>query len=332
MIITKTPLRISFFSGGSDLPSFYEKENGAALSATIDKYVYVMMHKTPHINIRTMYDTVEEHPDIEKMQHDITRESLKYFFSNSAELTVASISDILAKGSGLGSSSAFTVGLVHAIQAFIGQKTITRNQLAELSCEIEMNRCGYPIGKQDQYAATYGGFNLFEFFKNETVSVNSLAVSQETLATLQDNLLLVYSGMGRMANSILQKQKTAMSDRAKFELVKKSRNKAYVAYAMLANGKTEDFGRLLHEAWLDKKGVVADISNEYFDSIYSKAIEAGALGGKLLGAGGGGFFLFYVPSGRRIEVMHAIDQSSNNRCKFYDFKFVDTGSQIVANC
>lgn len=331
MIISRTPLRISFFSGGSDMPAFYQQETGAALSVTIDKYIYVMVHKTPHLGIRTVYDTIEETQDLEKMQHIITKECLKYYDLNS-ELTIASVSDILAKGSGLGSSSAFTVGLINALHHVNNNPVIgSRYFLASSACDIEMNKCNYPVGKQDQYAAAYGGFNLFEFNKDGTVNTNNFHINKDTLEDLQSNLMLIYSGKGRSANSILQKQKAAMSDKQKFGLVKRSRNKAYVAQEMLATGKIDDFGNLLHEAWMDKKGVVSDISADYFDSIYDTAIKNGALGGKLLGAGGGGFFLFYVPKEKQAIVKEQLLLTSLYQCAVYDFNFVDHGSQIVGN-
>jgi D-glycero-alpha-D-manno-heptose-7-phosphate kinase len=331
MIISRTPLRISFFSGGSDMPAFYQQETGAALSVTIDKYIYVMVHKTPHLGIRTVYDTIEETQDLEKMQHIITKECLKYYDLNS-ELTIASVSDILAKGSGLGSSSAFTVGLINALH-HVSNNSVSGSRyfLANSACDVEMNKCNYPVGKQDQYAAAYGGFNLFEFNKDGTVNTNNFHINKNTLEDLQSNLMLVYSGKGRSANSILQKQKAAMSDKQKFGLVKRSRNKAYVAQEMLATGKIDDFGNLLHEAWMDKKGVVSDISADYFDNIYDTAMKNGALGGKLLGAGGGGFFLFYVPKEKQGIVKEQLLLTSLYQCAVYDFNFVDHGSQIVGN-
>lgn len=332
MIISKTPLRISFFSGGSDMPSFYKKETGAALSATIDKYIYVMVHETPYmgesVELRTIYDAIESHASIEKMNHLITRESLKQFGKTSG-LTIGSISDILSRGSGLGSSSAFTVGLLNALNGS-AYSVPTRSWLAENACEIEMDKCEYPVGKQDQYAAAYGGFNLFEFFKDGKVGVNTVHIKYETIEKLQKNLMLVYSGYGRSANDILQKQQSAMSDYAKFELVKRSRNKAYIAAEMLTSGNIDDFGKLLHEGWTDKKAVENSITNSFFDKVYDSAIRSGALGGKLLGAGGGGFFLFYAPEHAHTDIKNSIKSESGDSCIFYDFKFVDKGSQIVS--
>jgi D-glycero-alpha-D-manno-heptose-7-phosphate kinase len=330
MILSKTPLRLSFFSGGSDMPEFYTREKGAALSVTIDKFIYVMVHKTPHLGIKIMYDTIEEFPDVEQMQHAITRESLKYF-DISKEVTVASIADILAKGSGLGSSSAFTLGLINALANSERHSSHTsREYLAQTAYHIERNMCNYPVGKQDQYASAYGGMNLFEFNADDSVDIKPITYNRDIWNDLEQRLLLVYSGKGRNANSILQKQAKAMSDIDKFNLVKRSRDKAYVGARYLKEGKLDDFGSLLHDAWMDKKAVASDISNDYFDGVYNKALEAGALGGKLLGAGGGGFFLFYVNPDNKQEVINRI--TDGTECKVYDFGFYEYGSRIASYC
>jgi D-glycero-alpha-D-manno-heptose-7-phosphate kinase len=324
MIMSKTPLRICFFSGGSDLPAFYAREPGASLSATIDKSVHVCAHETANIGVKVMYDTVEVVPDIDEMEHLITKESLKYF-GLSKELTLASISDILSRGSGLGSSSSFTVGLIKAI-AKMQNKKLSKKDLAEAACEIEMNRCGYPVGKQDQYAAAYGGFNLFTF--NCDGSVNCEPLTDIDHTELASNLLLVYSGRGRSANSILQKQQASVGQIDKFNLIKKGRDKAFEGRSLLKAGDYDSFGSLLHDAWMDKKSLVKEISETYFDDIYTRAYDAGSLGGKLLGAGGGGFFLFYVTPEKREAVSRAITNGTD--CKIYDFNFSFEGSKIIS--
>ena len=325
MIITRTPLRICFFSGGSDMPSFYEKEDGASLSVTINKFIYVFAHNVPQMGVRCMYDDVEEHHDIEQMQHAITREALKYY-NITKEITVASISDIVTKGSGLGSSSAFTVGLVKALSTNKWDNT-TRKYVAEIACEIEMNKCGYPVGKQDQYAATYGGMNLFEFKKSGDVDVQEMLLIKPNVTALEKKLMLVYSGRGRDANNILQKQQKAMTNIDKFKIVQRARDKAYTARDYISEGKLDDFGDLLHQSWLDKKGICQEITQDYFDSVYDKAMKAGSLGGKILGAGGGGFFLFYVPEDKREAVTKAV--TTDTECKVYDFEFYGSGTNVV---
>lgn len=325
MIVSKTPLRISFFSGGSDIQSFYSKAPGAALSITIDKHIYCCVHETPHVGIKLMYDKVEEYAKIDKVQHEIIKQSLKqYDFDN--ELTIASVSDIQAQGSGLGSSSAFTVGLVNCLSNIRGIP-LWKQQLAEAACEIEIDRCGYPIGKQDQYAAAYGGLNLFEFHMNGSTTIRNETLAPGVLDKLNDNLVLVYSGRGRSANEILAKQSAAMSEDDKFALVQRAVNKAYQGMHYLMGGEIDAFGDLLHSAWQDKKGVVKEITQDYFDYIYASVLDAGAFGGKLLGAGGGGFFLFYVPQTAREDVLKVI--AKHDECKVYDFKFTSEGSKIV---
>jgi D-glycero-alpha-D-manno-heptose-7-phosphate kinase len=273
-----------------------------------------------------MYDDVEEQHDIEQMQHAITRETLKYY-DIKKEMTVASISDIVTKGSGLGSSSAFTVGLVKALSTTKYDNS-TRKYVADIACQIEMERCGYPVGKQDQYAAAWGGFNLFRFRKNGEVEVEELRLTNPNVMALEKNLMLVYSGRSRNANNILQKQQKAMLDADKFNKVKRSKDKAFEALNLIHKGKIDDFGRLLHESWIDKKGVCEEITQDYFDEIYQTAIDAGALGGKLLGAGGGGFFIFYVPEKSRTKVEGAIS-TKHKDCRIYDFEFYGSGSHMV---
>lgn len=307
------------------MESFYIKESGAALSVTIDKYIHVFARQIQHSGIRTVYDTVEECMDIDEMQDGITKECLKYFYIQK-DISISSISDIASKGSGLGSSSAFSVGLLNALEYLKFRCQLTSRQAAELSYFIEKTKCGYPVGKQDQYAAAYGGLNLFEFQKSGKVDVKTQIFSPHVYE-LESNLLLVYSGKGRSANQILQKQKEAMSDETKFKLVANSRDKAYKGLEYINAGELDKFGELLHEAWMDKKAVTKEISSDYFDDIYNRAINAGALGGKLLGAGGGGFFIFYVLPKHRNHVIHEI--TKDTLCNVYDFKFSKEGSKIV---
>lgn len=336
MIISKTPLRISFFSGGSDLRSFYEQEPGAALSVTIDKFIYTYFHPTQYINLRTIFETLDEVDNVDDIKHIITREAIKhmkadkYFSADHWGASIGSISDIRTTGSGLGSSSAFTVGLVNCIQSYLGLD-MSKRELAEESCKIEIEKCGFPIGKQDQFAAAYGGWNLFEFYDGEEVVVHDFYIDDKTSAILKRNLILVYSGRGRSANELLKKQSDAMTNIDKFTLVRNSRDKAYKARKLLLNGDCDSFGSLLHEAWLDKKQVVNGITQTYFDDLYDRAIKAGALGGKLLGAGGGGFFLFYVPDDYN-AFYHVYDEICKDPlCKVFNFQFTNKGSEIVFN-
>lgn len=326
MIIAKVPLRISFASGGSDLPAYYRQDYGAALSATIDKYIYVSVHTTPYKGVRTMLQyAIEEADRADDIKHEITRETLKNFYKPDGlekGVTVSSVSDIIAKGSGLGSSSAFTVGLIHALH-----NKISRADLAAAACEIEIEKCNFKIGKQDQYAAAYGGINLFYFMPNERVNIHPLNIDAHSLNVLKNNFLLVNTGVSRSAHSILNMQSDAMTEKKKFDIVTKSRDIAEQSFCYLEDMKFDDFGALLHESWMHKKSVVHNISNEAFDSIYESAIKAGALGGKLIGAGGGGFFLFYVPASKILDVI----QSLPDTCEVCNFNFTDQGSTIILN-
>lgn len=334
MIVTKTPFRLSFFCGGSDMPAFYERETGAAFSITINKFVYVCTHLTPQPTIRVMFDTVQELDDLSLMDHRITKEMLDYANIRSG-ITVTSISDVTPKGSGLGASSAFTVGLIHAIantQTPWGNtiKSVDPEWLARMACEIEIHKSGYRIGKQDQYAAAYGGANLFEFYRDGEVSRRPLNLSSSILDELGTRLLLVYTGRGRQASSILEKQSASItSSMDKFRLAQQNKNRAYEAVELLERQQFDDFGKLLHYSWMDKKMIVSDMSQTDIDAIYDRALAAGALGGKILGAGGGGFFVFYVNPPARQQVIAAVQQDP--LCRVYDFKFDYQGSQLIMN-
>jgi D-glycero-alpha-D-manno-heptose-7-phosphate kinase len=329
MRISRTPFRISFFSGGSDIPSFYRTGYGAALSATIDKYVYVTTHTTKYSGFRTMYDTIsyQETDEIDKIEHAITREALKYYGIEDS-IVVSSVSDIPSRGSGLGSSSAFTVGLLNCLEAQGSDGS--REDLAEEACKIEIGRCGYPIGKQDQYAAAVGGFNLYKF-NDDGVDITPIRLRPNILNKLQSNLLLMYSGVGRSANEILKKQSQAINSVDKRALIEQNRDAAIVAAIELINGNTDALGEMFHEAWMRKKEIVSGISNSYFDDVYELALRHGAVGGKLLGAGGGGFFLFYCKDTlASIDVAYKLKEAT--KCTWYEFNFEKEGSTIIADC
>lgn len=337
LTISKTPLRISFFGGGSDLPAFIEKEDGAVLSATINKFVYVCINSTQR-PIRFFHEDVQI--GLANMRNLIVKETLKEF--NITEgLDIVSMSDVHAVGAGLGGSSAFTVGLINGLMAnqYWYDAPITKETLAQKACEIEIERCDYPIGIQDQYAAAYGGFNLMEFYskpKRHAIidcSFEKFRTSQKWLQihnTLENRLILIYSGTPRNTNAgtMLQRQQTSIRD-DKFDLMIRIRNRAWEAEHLLINEKLDQFGELLHENWLDKKTLAIDLSNEYIDNIYNLATKNGAIGGKLLGAGGGGFMLFYVPNkGLRQPLIEAILHEFPNS-RHYPFQFYQQGSTIT---
>ena len=321
MIISRTPFRVSFAGGGSDLPSFYRRSTGAVLSTSIDKYMYIAIH--PYFEkdkIQLKYSKTEQVSSIDDIKHPIFREVLKMYGLTGVDLN--SIADI-PSGTGLGSSSSFTVGLLNAVRAYIG-KASSGEKLGELACDIEINRVGSPIGKQDQYAAACGGLNFITFYGDETVNVEKIIMRPETKQELEENLMMVFVGGEHSANTILKSQSAAISDVKKFEAQKQMVQLAYNLRESLENNNLDDFGRILHENWLLKKSLTSGISTGIVDEMYNKGIEAGALGGKLLGAGGAGFILFYCPKEKQAEFRERMGAITE-----LNFKFDNYGSKII---
>lgn len=314
MIITKTPLRISFAGGGTDLADFYEREGyGAVVSATIDKYVYIALH--PYFEgkylIKYAKSELVEHPS--EIEHPLIREAL-LLTETRIPVEITSFADIPSKGSGLGSSSAFCVGLLHALNAFDG-KHVSPLRYAEQACEIEIDRLGEPIGKQDQYAAAVGGLNYMRFNDDGTVFVERIHIPASTLRELQGDLLMFYTGTTREAKSILaeQRHRTASCSSTRDALLA-LRQFAGELRDALQQRKLSRFGHILHEAWQLKRGLSGGISNDRIDHYYQLAREAGAVGGKLLGAGGGGFLLMCVPHSRHASVRAALSDLRELPC------------------
>jgi D-glycero-alpha-D-manno-heptose-7-phosphate kinase len=327
MIVTKTPVRISLFSGGSDLPAFYHKEDGAALSVTIDKYIYVMVHSTFNPGIRLKFDQIEHVDKLDDVKHTITKEALRYAYGPDiyGGFEIASISDVGYNGCGLGTSSAFTVGLLNGL---LSNSKYSSSRLAADACRVEIENCGFPIGKQDQYAAATGGMNLFQFYSTGTVDRTEIV--ERNLAGFEDKLLMVYTGIMRDGNVILMDQSASMNDPVKFARVQRNRDRAFEAMRYIYDGDYDSVGDLFNQSWQEKKQISKDISNEIVDDIYNIAMSAGALGGKLLGAGGGGFFLFYVPNwAARCEVVWRLREYP--AVKPLDFKFSYEGSKVIYN-
>lgn len=321
MIISRTPFRISFAGGGSDLPSFYKKETGAVLSTSIDKYMYITIHPWFDSNKTILkYSKTEIVASINEIRHPIFREILSMYDVHGVDLS--SIADI-PSGTGLGSSSSFTVGLLHAVRAYLGKAT-SGEKLGELACDVEINRVGSPIGKQDQYAAACGGLNFITFFGDETVNVEKIIMQPEKKKELEENLLMVFVGGEHSANAILRNQQNAICEQNKFDTQRHMVKLAYNLRESLENNNIDDFGRILHEGWLLKKSLTSGISNGVVDEIYNKGVEAGALGGKLLGAGGAGFILFYCPKDHQQEFRERM--GNINELKF---KFDNNGSKII---
>lgn len=319
MILVKTPLRISFFGGGSDIPSHYENFGGEVLSTTIDQYMYTALCKTSMEGVKVVYNEIEIAKTIDEIKHDRVRECLRYFDINN-HVEISSFAEIPTKGTGLGSSSTFTVGLINALAKLVGWK-LNKFEVAELACYIEIEACKEKIGKQDQYAASFGGLNHYEFSKDEVI-VTPVNIPNYTLYDLNSNLMMFYTGVTRNAADILAKQSADSWDKAHFMFQMVTMAKYGINY--LKQEMLDDFGNLLNESWQLKKQMSEGISNPAFDQIYEDAISAGALGGKILGAGGGGFFLFYVPYNNQDKVREKL-----RHLKEFKFRFETEGSQIV---
>lgn len=319
MILVKTPLRISFFGGGSDIPSYYENFGGEVLSTSIDQYMYTAVCKTAIDGFKVVYNDIEIAKTVDEIKHDRVRECLKYF-NIERHIEISSFAEIPTKGTGLGSSSTYTVGLINALAKLNGWK-MNKFEVAELACYIEIEACGEKIGKQDQYAASFGGMNHIEFNAEET-TVTPVNVPNYTLHDLNNNLMMFYTGVTRSAADILAKQSADSWDKAHlmFQMVAMAR----YGISYLKQNNIDAFGSLLNDAWSIKKQMSDGISNPAFDQIYEDAISAGALGGKILGAGGGGFFLFYVPQNSQSSVRDKL-----SHLKEFKFRFEDKGSQLV---
>lgn len=321
MIISRTPFRISFAGGGSDLPSFYRNEVGAVLSTSINRYMYIAIHPFfEREKIQLKYSKTELVDAIQDIKHPIFREVLRAYDLKGVDIN--SIADIPA-GTGLGSSSSFTVGLLNAVRAYLG-KASSGEKLARLACEIELEKVGSPIGKQDQYAAACGGLNFITFYGDETVNVEKIIMDPLKKQELEENLMMVYVGGEHSANEILKSQSAAMDDRAKFDTQKQMVALAYDLRKSLESNSIDEFGRILHEGWLMKKSLTKGISNGSVDALYQRGIESGALGGKLLGAGGAGFILFYCPKEKQAHFRQNMGEMREMPVRFDDF-----GSKII---
>ena len=323
MIISKTPLRMSFVGGGSDLPVFYRKFGGAVVSTAIDKFVYVSVNKKFDDRIRVSYSKTEEVPSVDKIKHPLVREALK-LLNIPGGIEITSIADIPARGSGLGSSSSFTVGVLHALHAF-ANRYASAEQLARESCEIEIEHCGEPIGKQDQFAAAFGGFNFIEFYPDDSVSVEPIICQRETMQQLQDNTVVFYTGITRSASALLKTQQHIVaSEKAKQKVLSRMVEFARELKAELQKNKVAAFGEIIHENWLLKRSLTPNVSTSAIDTWYERARKAGAVGGKLLGAGSGGFLMFYAPQDRHEAIARALKD-----LRPIHFRFEPQGSKII---
>ena len=322
MIISQTPLRMSFVGGGSDLPAFYREHGGAVLSTAIDKYVYVSVNRKFDGDIRLAYSKTEEVSSVNEIEHELVKAAFRMQgLRGGVEITTTA--DIPSRGTGLGSSSTFTVGLLNVLSAYQGRH-VSAEELAKGSCEIEMDRCGQPIGKQDQYAAAFGGLNLIEFHQDERVSVSPVVMRRDLKELLEQRILVFFTGITRSASKILinQSAETAASG-AKQAALKRMVELAHALRDELSSGNIDSFGPILDENWSLKKSLTAGVSNSAIDEWYDRAMGSGALGGKLLGAGQGGFLMFYAPKERHDDIANAIG------LRRVDFAFEPLGSRIL---
>ncbi len=314
---------MSFVGGGSDLPAYYEQFGGAVVSTAIDKYVFVTINKKFDDAIRLSYSKTETVQRVGEIEHSLVRAALTLAgISGGVEITT--IADIPASGTGLGSSSSFTVGLLHALYAYKGQY-VGAEQLADESCKIEIDICGAPIGKQDQYAAAYGGFNLIKFHPDGTVEVKPLICSAKTTKRLEENILMLYTGRTRSANHILAEQSALCASSTKTqEVMHKMVAQTTHFTQALQRGECDTVGEILHEAWLLKRSLTSGISDSSIDDWYAQGRKAGAVGGKILGAGAGGFLMFYAPKERHPAIIQALP-----KLRAVPVKFEYSGSNVV---
>lgn len=324
MIIARSPLRITLGGGGTDLPSYYEEREGFLISAAIDKYVYITLHETFEKGYFLKYSKFEKCEDIEEIQHPIIREALKLLEWKKPCLELCSMADIPA-GTGLGSSSSFTTALLRALHTMQGNIVSTRT-LAEEACEIEMNRLKEPIGKQDQYIASYGGITCMNFHRDGYVWVDPLRISDETLYNLEDNLILYFTGFSRSAGNILKEQNDKSKEHNEDMLKNLDfvKDLGYQSKNALEKGDLDTFADIMNTHWEYKKKRSGVMSNPQIDEWYNLALANGAQGGKMIGAGGGGFLMFYVKDKARLR-----DAMRDTGMSEVRFRFEKEGSRIL---
>jgi len=325
MIITRSPLRISLGGGGTDLPSYYQDHGGFLVAAAIDKYVYLTQHRTFQEEIIIKYSKLERVQSVEQIEHPIVREALKLTGVTDPHLELTSMADIPG-GTGLGSSGSFTTALLKALHTQ-KKSIISPAELAEQACEIEINRLGEPIGKQDQYIAAVGGITAFTFHRDGRVEYRPCKISEETLFNLEDNLLLFFTGYSRAASAILKDQndKSKQQDSAMLDNLHFTKQLGYESLSALESGSLEEFARLMDLHWRRKKARSVGMSNDCINEWYDHAMQNGALGGKLIGAGGGGFLMFYARDKTRLR--HALRAQGLQEVRFrFDFE----GTKVVA--
>lgn len=324
MIIVRSPLRVSLGGGGTDLPSYYQNHTGFLVAAAIDKYVYIILNQRFTDSFLLKYSRMEEASSVDAIQHPIIRESLKSFGITRCDLEITSIADIPA-GTGLGSSGSFTTALLKTLHAH-QRNLVSPAELAEQACAIELGKLGEPIGKQDQYIAAIGGITAFTFHPDGRVEARPVRMSPDTLHGMEDNLLLFFTGYSRSASAILKDQndKSNKHDQAMLDNLHFTKELGYKSLAALESGELEEFARLMDIHWQRKKARSSGMSNDRINEWYDHAMANGALGGKLIGAGGGGFLMFYA--GDKAKLRHAMREKGLQEVRFrFDFE----GTKVV---
>lgn len=322
MIIVQTPLRISFFGGGTDFPSFFMEEGGCVLSSAIDKYIFVTVKERFDKKLRIGYTQTEMVDSVDQIQHELIREALRVTGIHQS-IEVTTMGDIPSEGSGLGSSSTVTVGALNALYAYSGE-TVSAEKLAKEACDIEIGKLKKPIGIQDQYIAAYGNLRFFEFHSDGQVKVEKLKIGDDFRRALNDCFLLFFTGVSRRADTILGEQKNNIKDR--MSVLREIKQMAYEARSDLENGNFDAFGALMHRAWESKKRLADHISNGTLNDIYDTARRAGAIGGKITGAGGGGFILLYAPYEKHRAIRKAL-----NGLQELPFRLESDGTKTIFN-
>ena len=329
MILVRAPLRISFVGGGTDLPDFYHKSPGRVISATIDKFVFLAINPTPMINKISLRYSVSETVDRpDQLQHTRVKAALLDLGIHN-NLEIGSFAALPAK-TGLGSSSSFSVGLMKGLNAYLGKK-LTKEEAAEAACRLEIDLVGEPIGKQDQYAAAFGSFNIFQFNPDDSVAVEPVYLDYKKQALLQDHFLLFFTGITRAAATVLGQQKSKIGEN--FETYKKMADSVFDFKKLLLVGDVKGMADMLHEGWLRKKSLATNVSSSLIDVLYETGLQNGALGGKILGAGGGGCILFLAPPEKHEIIFRALkditERAGLTESARIPFKFVHSGTDVL---
>lgn len=325
MIISKTPFRMSYVGGGSDLPSYYKKYEGAVISSSVNKFVYVMVKPRFEKGIRLSYSKTENVSDRTEIEHPLVRNALSLLEVDD-DIEIVSAADIPSSGTGMGSSSSFSVGLLKALSFYKGV-TLTDYDVAEMACHLEIELCGNPIGKQDQFAAAFGGLKVYKFNKDDSVSLEVVNCDQQTIDKLNHETIAFYIGGARNANTILKQQSADLNERDKARGMTKMVDLVWKMKEELESQSTENFGEILHENWEIKRSLSNGISNNHVDEIYTTAMDCGSTGGKLLGAGGGGFMIFHAPSeGIKKKIVNSL-----SKLRRIHLDIETAGSSIIYN-